>query len=78
MAGVRFDYEPFVGPALAIVVIALLCYVLFLWPGGEPAGDDSGTRDCPECRSEIWADVRRCPYCTSAVMPLVEGTEAEA
>lgn len=78
IAGVTFNYQFVVGPVLAIVVIALLCYMLFLWPGGEPASDDSGTRDCPECRSEIWADARRCPYCTSAVTPLVESAGAEA
>ncbi|MHB8376659.1 MAG: hypothetical protein ACYDEB_06855 [Dehalococcoidia bacterium] len=78
IAGVTFNYQLFVGPAAALALIAVLAYVLFLWPGGEPLADDSGTRDCPECKSEIWADARRCAYCTSVVTPLVESAEAEA
>src|SRR5690348_4378307 len=33
----------------------------------EPAPADPTTKKCPECRSEIAIDARRCAYCTSNV-----------
>ena len=34
---------------------------------GEEA--EPGTRDCPECLSEIPAQARRCAHCTSEIRP---------
>ena len=32
------------------------------------------TRQCPECRSNIARDARRCAYCTSEVAPVIADT----
>jgi large conductance mechanosensitive channel len=70
--GVDFNYQTLFVNGIALGLIAFVAYVLFLVPSGEPANDDSGTRECPECKTEIWADARRCPHCTSAVEPVTQ------
>ncbi|HEY7802600.1 MAG TPA: hypothetical protein VIE40_07990 [Dehalococcoidia bacterium] len=74
--GAHFDYQQLIVNGIALVLLAVVGDVLFLWRGGEPAGAALKTRECPECKSDIWADARRCPHCTSAVTPLVDDTVA--
>ena len=75
--GILFNYQQLFVNGIAFVLIAAIAYFVFLWPGGEPAADDGGTRECPECKTEIWAEARRCPYCTSAVEPLGSSAQAQ-
>lgn len=63
------DYQFIVLQTFALLAIAAVAYTLFIWPGGEPIDEDPDTRECPECRSEIWSDATRCAFCTSAVTP---------
>lgn len=69
LGGVTFNYQQVVVEIAALLLLAAAGYVLFIWRGDESSDADHGTRDCPECRSEIWIDARRCPYCTSSVTP---------
>jgi large conductance mechanosensitive channel len=73
--GIMFTYPQVVAELTAILLLAAVGYVLFVWGGGEPAGPGLDTRDCPDCKSEIWIDARRCPYCTSVVPPLTDTAE---
>ncbi len=73
--GITFNYPQLVIELTAILLLAAVGYVLFVWDGGEPAAPDPDTRDCPDCKSEIWIDARRCPYCTSVVPPLADAPE---
>ena len=66
---VRIYYPAIVTQASAVLMLAALVYLLFIWSGGDPTVEDETTTECPECRSEIWADARRCPFCTSPVLP---------
>ncbi|MBI5284252.1 MAG: hypothetical protein HY874_04075 [Chloroflexi bacterium] len=75
LLGITFNYQQLVVEFTAILMLAAVGYVLFVWGGGEPAGPDPDTRDCPDCKSEIWIDARRCPYCTSAVPPLPDAPD---
>ncbi len=70
--GLHFNYQQLLTNGVALLLLAVVGYVLLLWPGGEPAAAALKTRECPECKSDIWADARRCPHCTSAVTPLVD------
>lgn len=70
--GLHFNYQLFLVNGIALLLLCAVGYVLFVWPGGEPAGAALKTRECPECKSDIWADARRCPHCTSAVTPVVD------
>lgn len=74
--GIALEYQQVLANLLGALMLSAVGYVLF-WRGREPEQPDSNTRDCPECKNEIWADARRCPHCTSAVVPLIDpGTEA--
>ena len=75
LLGITFTYPQVVAELTAILMLAAVGYVLFVWGGGEPAGPDPDTRDCPDCKSEIWIDASRCPYCTSVVPPLSDASE---
>ncbi len=48
----------------------VIAYVLFVMPLASDNTPDPDTRECPECRSEIWADARRCAFCTSVLPPV--------
>lgn len=63
---------------ITFLLLAGALYVLFIWPGGEPTEEDPDTAECPECKSEIWADATRCAYCTSVVTPRSADNETES
>ena len=57
------------------VITVLFIYLLMTrWLAKE---DDDGTRECPECKSNIFADASRCAFCSAAVVPLVDPTDDE-
>ncbi len=53
----------------AFVLLTLLIYLLITrWLVN---GESFEMRECPECKSDIFADARRCAFCSAAVTPLV-------
>lgn len=69
-----FKYGDFVNAVIAFVIVAAAVYYFFVLPVNalitrsrrEPPADPT-TKKCPECRSEIAIDARRCAYCTSSL-----------
>jgi large conductance mechanosensitive channel len=72
LGGVTFGYEGLVVDLTALLLLAAVAYVLFIWHADESLDGDPDTRDCPDCKSEIHIDARRCPYCTSVVSPIAD------
>lgn len=68
--GVDFYYQSFLAYAVAWLVLAAIGYVLFLMPIESDEEAEPGTRECPECKSEIASDATRCAFCTAEVTPL--------
>jgi len=71
-----FSYGRFLDALISFVLIAAAVFFFVIKPinalaarrrKGEEA--EEGTRDCPECLSEIPALARRCAYCTTEVQP---------
>jgi large conductance mechanosensitive channel len=75
IVGVTFRYEQLLADVIALLLLSLVGYVLFISPGDESPEADPGTRDCPDCKSEIQIDARRCPYCTSVVPPIADAAD---
>jgi len=74
--GSTFLYGDFLNLLIAFVIVAAAVFFFVVKPinalnarrlRGEEAGP--GTRDCPECMSEIPANARRCAHCTSVLEP---------
>ena len=72
----HFYYGQFLNDFIAFVAIAAAVFFVVVRPlnaldqrrrRGEEA--EPGTRDCPECLSEIPALARRCAHCTAEVQP---------
>ncbi len=70
-----FRYGDFVNSVLSFVLIAAVVFFLVVLPMNrlirerqKPPAPTS--RQCPECRSDIPTDARRCRYCTAAVTPV--------
>ena len=72
--GSEFRYGAFINAVIAFVTIAAAIFFFVVVPYNafiarmrkEPPPDPT-TRKCPECRSEIQLDARRCAFCTSEV-----------
>lgn len=71
-----FSYGKFLNSLVSFLIIAAAVFFFVVKPvnalaarrrRGEEA--EEGTRDCPECLSEIPAQARRCAYCTSEIQP---------
>jgi large conductance mechanosensitive channel len=71
----HFFYGAFLNALLAFVLVAAAIFFVVVKPmnmlearraAREPEAAPT-TRPCPECRSEIPVDARRCAYCTSEV-----------
>jgi large conductance mechanosensitive channel len=74
--GSQFDYGDFVNALIAFIFIAAAVFFFVIKPINALAarrkkGQESepGTRDCPECLSEIPELARRCAFCTAEVQP---------
>jgi large conductance mechanosensitive channel len=70
-----FRYGDFLNALIAFVTIALVVFFFVVKPvnalislSHRRESPDPTTRKCPECRSEIPTDARRCAYCTSEVI----------
>lgn len=72
--GSKFLYGDFVNALLSFLIIAAAVYFFVVLPINalvararkEPPPDPT-TKKCPECRSEIPIDAKRCAFCTSPV-----------
>ena len=81
--GFEFGHDPEISPleislyypgvlayAIALLVLLSVAYVVFVMPIPSDDEPEPDTRECPECKSDIAADARRCAFCTSMVVPL--------
>lgn len=72
--GSQFLYGDLMNAIVSFLLIAAAVYYFVVLPVNtlvararkEPPADPT-TKKCPECRSEIAIDARRCAYCTSQV-----------
>ncbi len=72
--GSKFMYGHFINAAISFLLVAWAVFFFVVKPmnvlisrshGGGPASYT--TKKCPECRSEIPLDAKRCKYCTQSV-----------
>lgn len=72
--GSKFLYGQFVNDVVSFVIIAAAVYFFVVLPmntlvarmkKAPPA--DPTTKKCPECKSEIAIDARKCAHCTSVL-----------
>jgi large conductance mechanosensitive channel len=75
VGGSVFRYGHFLNALLSFVIVALVVFLLVVKPmnalvslSQRRESPDPTTRKCPECRSEIPIDARRCAFCTSEVI----------
>jgi large conductance mechanosensitive channel len=73
--GSVFRYGHFLNALLSFVIVALVVFFFVVKPmnalmtlSQRRESPDPATRKCPECRSEIPIDARRCAFCTSEVI----------
>jgi large conductance mechanosensitive channel len=73
--GSVFKYGHFLNALLSFVIVALVVFFFVVKPmnalmslSQRRESPDPSTRKCPECRSEIPIDARRCAFCTSEVI----------
>ena len=71
-----FVYGKFLNALIAFVLLAAAVFFFVVKPINalserRKRGQDAepGTRDCPECLSEIPDRARRCAFCTAEVQP---------
>ena len=70
--GSKFLYGEFINALLSFLIVSAAIYFFVVVPVNaliarsrkEPSADPT-TKKCPECRSEIAIDAKRCAYCTS-------------
>jgi large conductance mechanosensitive channel len=70
-----FRYGHFLNALISFLIIALVVFFFVVKPvnalmslSQRRESPDPSTRKCPECRSEIPIDARRCAFCTSEVI----------
>ena len=75
LRGSVFEYGHFLNALLSFVIVALVVLFFVVKPmnaltslAQRRESPDPSTRKCPECRSEIPIDARRCAFCTSEVI----------
>ena len=77
LGDVTFNYSFFVGGGLALLVLAAIVFYIFIADDLTPE-ELTETRDCPECKNEIWADATRCGFCTAVVEPVMPAAVPES
>ena len=67
-------YGDFLNALLSFFIVAAVVYFLVVKPvnalverSRREGGLDPSMRECPECRSEISVEARRCAFCTAEV-----------
>lgn len=75
LRGSVFEYGHFLNALLSFVIVALVVFFFVVKPmnaltslAQRRESPDPSSRKCPECRSEIPIDARRCAFCTSEVI----------
>jgi large conductance mechanosensitive channel len=70
-----FKYGHFLNALIAFLIVAWVVFFFVVKPvnalmsrSQRRESPDPSTRKCPECRSEIPIDARRCAFCTSEVI----------
>jgi large conductance mechanosensitive channel len=83
IGGGTFFYGLVLNALVAFVLVAAAVFFLVVRPlnslmARRRAGEETepGTRDCPECLSEIPAAARRCSFCTSEIEPTAPAVPA--
>ena len=73
--GSEFKYGHFLNALISFLLIALVVFFFVVKPvnalrslSQRRESPDPSTHKCPECRSEIPIDARRCAFCTSEVI----------
>jgi large conductance mechanosensitive channel len=73
--GSTFKYGHFLNALISFAIVALVVFFFVVKPmnalvslSQRRESPDPSTRKCPECRSEIPIDARRCAFCTSEVI----------
>ena len=75
--GSKLMYGNFINAAISFLIIAGVVFFLVIQPinklmelakRNRPT-EESKTRECPECLSEIPKKAKRCMYCTATVKP---------
>jgi large conductance mechanosensitive channel len=75
--GTAFHYGVFVTSAIAFFITAGVVYFLVVLPTSKliermDRGKEATERECPECLAEVPIKARRCKFCTSEIVPLVQ------
>ena len=66
------NYGVFINTVLNFVFVAFAVFLLIRQVNrlkGPPPPAAPATRECPQCETAIPVRARRCPYCTSEVVP---------
>jgi large conductance mechanosensitive channel len=73
--GSEFRYGHFLNALISFLIITFVVFFFVVKPvnalrslSQRRESPDPSTRKCPECRSEIPIDARRCAFCTSEVI----------
>lgn len=72
--GSVFTYGLFLNALISFLIVALAIYFFVVTPinaliarSKKGAPEDPTNKKCPECKSEIVIDAKRCAFCTSIV-----------
>jgi large conductance mechanosensitive channel len=73
--GSQFNYGDLINHVLAFLIIAAVVYWLVVTPMTRlisllDRDREATTKQCPECKSDVPVDARRCAYCTSELHPV--------
>jgi large conductance mechanosensitive channel len=79
--GSQFNYGTFLNGLISFVIVSAVMFFFVVRPintllARRRKGQEvePGSRDCPECLSQIPAAARRCSFCTSEVQPTAPAT----
>ncbi len=65
-----FGYGSFITDLITFLSVAAAVYFFVVAPMNRIKGpEETTTRECPECTTEIASAARRCPACTAEVSP---------